>query len=238
MSIVPLSRDPSRLPHYPASSPPLVFPDEEEMPEYKAHIELRQLLYQILMAAYSKQHSIGSDQFVYWNAANPKRCLAPDGFVRLGRPDELFDIWKTWEWGAPELCVEFLSRSDRPDPPWAKKLAAYSELGARELVSFDWRGKVGKRLRVWDRIDEVLVERVVINEKSPCTTLGLHWIVAPLPGYAPTIGALRLARDEAGTDLLLTHAERETRRASDAEANLRAAATRIAELEAALKKQK
>jgi Uma2 family endonuclease len=230
MSFVPLSRDPSRLPHYPASSPPLVFPDEEEMPEYKAHIELRQLLYQILMAAYSKRHSIGSDQFVYWNAANPKRCLAPDGFVRLNRPDDLFDIWKTWEWGAPELCVEFLSRSDRPDPPWAKKLAAYSELGAHELVSFDWRGKKDKRLRVWDRIDEKLVERVVKEEKSPCLTLGLHWVVSPLPDYSPTIGALRLSRDPNGNDLLLTKAESATKRVQETEARLR-------DLEAELEKR-
>ena len=45
------------------------------------------------MHAYADRAGIGSDQFVYWNAADPARGLAPDAFVRFGAPDEDFDTW-------------------------------------------------------------------------------------------------------------------------------------------------
>ncbi|WP_437931791.1 hypothetical protein WMF37_21890 [Sorangium sp. So ce291] len=40
-----------------------------------------------------------------------------------------------------------------------------------ELVAFDPEAAPGERLRVWDRIDGDLVERVVEGERSPCTVL-------------------------------------------------------------------
>jgi hypothetical protein len=239
------------LRHHPsASGGPLVFPSEETVPESMQHLWLRTLLFLVLDHAYRGVHAVGCDQFVYWNAASPRRCLAPDAFVRLGGPFDLFDTWKTWERGAPELCVEIASRSDRPDPPWKSKLEKYAELGAREIVRFDWRAKEGSRLRIWDRVDERLVERVVAGDVSPCVTLGLAWVVRPLPS-APEVPALRLARDADGAGLLLTaeEAEAEARRAEAearrAEADARRAETeradalaqRVAELEQELRRR-
>ena len=83
----------------------VVFPTEEKVPEGKRHFELRTFLYQVLKLAFADQACIGCDQFVYWNARSPKRCLAPDVFVCPGRPDEMFDSWKTWERGTPRRSV-------------------------------------------------------------------------------------------------------------------------------------
>ena len=36
------------------------------------------------------EHTVGADQFVYFDAAAPRRCLAPDAFVTLGVQDHDF----------------------------------------------------------------------------------------------------------------------------------------------------
>ena len=66
--------------------PPLVFPVEETVTEGDNHLELRLLLRSCLKLELGDRATVGSDQFVYWNASDPKRCLSPDVFVCLGRP--------------------------------------------------------------------------------------------------------------------------------------------------------
>src|SRR3954469_16052708 len=91
---------------------PLHFPAAVEMPETKRHFKLRTLLFAIVERELAASASIGSDQFVYYDAPAPRKCVAPDLFVRLGRAASPFPIWKTWELGAPELGVEIVSASD------------------------------------------------------------------------------------------------------------------------------
>ncbi|WP_437727166.1 Uma2 family endonuclease [Sorangium sp. So ce861] len=242
-----------RLRHVRAPSP-LHFPEEALVPETKRHLEIRTLLY-LVLKTFSDRAAIGSDQFVYWSASDPSRCLAPDAFVRLDTPDTPFGSWKTWERGAPELAVEIVSEHDADPQTWAEKLGKYHELGVMELVAFDPEAAPGERLRVWDRIDGDLVERVVEGERSPCSVLGLHWVVVPAAGHP---AALRLARTPDGAELVLTPEEAERRRAEAerrraeaegrraeterrrAEAELAARASaerRIAELEAELRRR-
>ncbi|HVY49756.1 MAG TPA: Uma2 family endonuclease, partial [Minicystis sp.] len=188
------------------------FPTEAVVPESKRHLKLRTLLFQLLTNAFAPRACIGSDQFVYWNAANPRRCVAPDAFVRFGTPDVDFDVWKTWERGAPELAVEITSPSDRPDETWEEKLARYAELGVGELVRFDPdRGE----LRIWDRVEGDLVERVLDGRPAPSVVTGAYWVVTEFEGGP----ALRLAEDAEGARLLLTREEAEARaRAAEASA--------------------
>ncbi len=197
------------------------------MPESKRHLKRRTFLYQVLAHGFAQEASIGCDQFVYWNARDPRRCLAPDAFVFLGVPDTDFGSWKTWERGTPQLAVEIVSDSDRADDIWQAKLESYHELGVQELVQFDVEAEAGSRLRAWDRVDDDLVERRVTQDTTPCIALGLHWVVASAEGLDV---ALRLARDEAGQELLLSPTEAAQHRAE-------AAQRRIAELEAQLSKR-
>lgn len=207
---------------------PLHFPIEEPAPVSKLHWKLRLLLFEILRDNFAHTANIGCNQFVYWNAADPKRNLAPDAFIRLGTPDTLFDCWKTWERGAPELAVEIVSERDSSDSPWETKLHRYHELGIGELVRFEPHASAAEQLRVWDRVEEDLLERVVEGPgRSPCLTLNLHWVVVPdedLPA------SLRLSRDPDGTDLLPTPAEQSV-------LARKAAEERIAELEEALRRR-
>jgi hypothetical protein len=195
---------------------PVEFPEEALVPESKTRLVLRIFLFRLLRFALGPSHRVGSDQFLYWNAADASRCLAPDVVVRLNVPDSAFKTWKTWEeGGVPDLAVEIVSDSDRRQ--WRDKVADYRELGVKELVRFDSAAPPGARIRVWDRVAEGdLVERVVNDDATPCVTLGLNWIVSPVEGEA--VG-LRLADDEGR--LVEVPEEASDRARAEAEARVR-----------------
>jgi Uma2 family endonuclease len=238
VSRVVISRPPRRYLREPR---PLFFPSSEEMPETRRHLGLRTALFQILELAFADRATLGSEQFVYWDPTNPRACCAPDVMLRLGEPDEPFDIWKVWEWGAPHLAVEIVSASDADYGPWQQKLDRYGSMGVRELVRFDPDDTV-LPLRIWDRHDFELVEREASSpDFSRCRTLDAYFCLKHDEKLGPM---LRLARDAEGRDLFPTLAEArrdadEAARAADEavraadEARL-AAEARVRELEAEL----
>jgi len=198
---------------------PLQFPSSDpewDMPQSSRHGLLCDLVAEVLRHALGREHSVGKDNFVYFDATHPQRCLGPDAFVKLNAPRDVFDVWKTWERGTPELCVEILSPSDTTEKlPFLEKLERYRALGTGELVAFNVDAPVGSRLRAWDRIEDDLVERVVEGETTPCVTLDVHWVIAS--GGEDLPAALRLSRDPEGRELLLTgeEAERAARLAAE-----------------------
>jgi Uma2 family endonuclease len=197
-------------------------PEDEKVPESPLHLKLRTFLYQLLDFALGPEHSVGSEQFIYWNARSPRRQCAPDAFVKLGVRSSLAPSWKTWELGAPELVVEITSPSDAERYTWEQKLERFHELGVREVVRFDREAAPGARVRVWDRIEDDLVERLVENDATPCLTLGMFWVVASAADLAV---ALRLARDIEGRDLVLSETEAAAKRIAELEDELRRRAT-------------
>ena len=188
---------------------PLHFPEQEpeseRMGQGRRHLKLCNALFEMLCAACVPEHTVGADQFVYFDAANPKHCLAPDAFVTLDVPDHDFDSYLVWEEGTPAVAFEVLSPSDSPER-WTfdEKLRRYRALGIRELVTVHLDAPPGERLRVWDRLEHDLVERVVEGDRTPCLSLGLTVLVGPVNEYP--VG-LRLARDADGRDLILTERE-------------------------------
>ncbi len=219
---------------------PLYFPGEERVPESTRHFRARTALYQSIELAFRGTTIVASDQFVYFDATDPKRCLAPDLAARRG-PSRLLTSWKTWELGAPEVGVEILSESDGGDREVAAKLERYRQCGVLEVVIFD--PDAGEpALRLFDLFDGDLVERdPADSEAYRCDTLEAYWCVIVDPALGPT---LRLARDRAGTNLVLTpeEAEREQKEAEreqkEAEREQKEAALlRIQELEAELAKR-
>jgi Uma2 family endonuclease len=190
---------------------PIHFPSscdlEEVVPENRRHLMTRTTLFVLLDDAYAAQAAVGSDQFVYWDPEDPRKCVAPDVFVKLGGPVDDFDSWKVWERGAPDLAVEIVSASDRAAEDWTEKLMRYSKIGLREMVRFDADSEA-QPIRVWDRIDGDFVERAAHDQDlRECATLGLWWTIVPTK-LGPM---LRLSRDRAGADILLTPSEERTR---------------------------
>jgi len=186
--------------------PPMRFPESEQVPETKQHFRLRTLLYEVLALAFGDHATIGSDQFMYWDPTEPKACLAPDAFVRLGAPDHLFRSWKVWENGAPQLAIEVISASDERDLAWDDKLQRYRRLGVLELIRFDPEAAEPTRmLRIWDAVEGDLVEREINGSATPSRVLPGHWLIAQDATLGP---ALRLSRDALGASLYLTPTER------------------------------
>ena len=194
-------------------------------------------LFRLLQFALGPAHSVGSDQFVYWLANNPRRSLSPDVFVKLGVADTLFGSWKTWERGGPpDLAVEIISPSEGDGEPWNDKLASYHELGVKELVRYDPEAPEGQRLRAWDRVGEDLVERLIAGEHSPCVTLGLSWTIRAIPAFTGggSCPALRLL-DDAGR-LLESEEEAEARGRAEEARGRAEAESRVRELEEQLRR--
>ena len=206
----------------------MYFPESEEVPETNRHLEIRTALYQILKRELAREATLGSEQFVYWDPTTSKKNLAPDAFVRLGVPHQVFRIWKTWERGAPDLGVEVVSDSDEGEPDWNEKLERYRAAGIREVVRFHSEDRE-RPIRIWDAIDGDLVERAPNDpDLRACETLGLWWVVVDDRLVGPM---LRLSRDREGLDLLPTPDEAEAK-SREAEAKSREAAAKSREAEA------
>ncbi len=230
----------SERPRYLEQRAPILFPESAEVPETQLHLNLRTLLYLLLQDALGEGVTVCSDQFVYFDAEDPSRCLAPDAFVKRVAPTELVRTWKVWERGAPEVAVEIVSDADAGELPWDRKLSRYRHLGVTELVRFDPADEE-RPLRIWDRVQGALVEREVPGTYERSLVLPIEWVVAPAEGLPR---ALRVQRD--GT-LVPTarEAERLLRAASEAERLEKerereareAAEARVQQLEAELRRR-
>ncbi|MBK6465168.1 MAG: Uma2 family endonuclease [Myxococcales bacterium] len=200
---------PIRPLHFPASDP------EWDMGQSHRHLRLCEVLYQLLCGVLPGEHAaVGADQFVYFDPQDPRRKCAPDAFVKLGVPAQAITSWKTWERGAPDLCVEILSPSDTEEKQTLpEKLERFGAMGVLEVVVFDADAPVGARIRAWESVKGDLVERVVEKESTFSVVLRKWFVVAPylaegLPAIFRLEAALRLADDEDGTSLVPTPDER------------------------------
>jgi Uma2 family endonuclease len=219
---------------YVAPTRTLHFPASADVPETQLHLDLRTLLYQLLSSHLGEAYTIGSDQFVYLDASNPKRCIAPDVYVKCTPRGEPIQTWKVWERGAPDVAIEVVSDSDSKPGRWEDKLSTYQALGVKELVLVDLRTDAPK-LRVWNRVGEALNERLLEGPSAESLVLGIHWVFAPAGSLRRS---LRIATDIDPLTLVPTEAERartEAERAKTEAERARAAEARVEELEALLR---
>lgn len=194
---------------------PVHFPESEQVPETKQHFRLRTLLYEFLALAFADRATLGCDQFMYWDPTDPKACLAPDAFVRLGEPDQLFRSWKVWERGAPQLAIEVISEDDERDRNWEVKLERYRRVGVVELIRFDPNATDPEKVvRIWDAVEGDLAEREVTGSATPSRVLPGHWLIVQDVTLGPT---LRLSHDAQGSNLYPTSREQ----SAQAEARIR-----------------
>ena len=191
---------------------PIDFPSSDpewDMGQTGAHHRLCETLYAVLRSALGPDNLVAADQFLYFDASDPRSKCAPDALVKLGTPSRLVPVWKTWEDGTPDLCVEILSTSDHEKLTLEEKLRRYHAIGVPEVIAYDPSAEPGARLRAWDRIDGDLVERVVEDERAASAVLGLWFVLAPTAAEPDLAVTLRLARDRLGNELIPTPAERE-----------------------------
>ncbi len=210
------SQEPFRRGHhvYVRAPTPILFPSEETQEEHvsetKRHFLARTALLLSLEEALPAA-AVGSLQRVYLDASDPRRYLSPDAFVKIGAKSDSFDTWKIWERTAPDLAVEILSDPDRSEVDWSDRLVLYHASGISEVVRFD-AANIVQPLRMWDRIQDDLVERLPGHPASrECVALGCWWVVVPSGDSLH----LRLARDPDGKGLLPTPSEERDRLAKE-----------------------
>jgi hypothetical protein len=213
---------------------PLHFPVEETLPESVEHRRRLNVLFESVRREFAGRAIVACDQFLYWDATDPKKRLAPDLAVRVGNTVERLPSWMTWKLGAPQVGVEIVSDFDRAEGPFARKLERYRRAGIVEVVHFD-AADAEQPLRLWDSFDGDLVERNLGGpEALHCDALALYWCVREDPELGRV---LRLARDAQGENVVLTPEEAERAAKEAALVANEAALARIAELEAELGKR-
>jgi hypothetical protein len=141
------------------------------------HLRVRTALFLVLDGRLRGKAFVGSDHFVYWDAGDPRACVAPDVFVRMGGPFTLPRSFRTWEHGAPQLAVEVLSRDDVRDRDQAGKLERYGRCGVSEVVFFNPETDEDQ-LGIWDWVEGDMVPRDLTDpEAARCLLLGAYWRV-------------------------------------------------------------
>lgn len=235
-----LSESPVERPRYVERRAPIVFPVSAEMPESLDHVKLRWLLFHLLERAIGSQVTVGCDQFVYYDAADPSACVAPDVYVSLTPQSGKIRSWKVWERGAPQVAVEIISASDASARAWETKLDRYRHLGVAELVRYAAEDAT-RPLRVWDRVDGELAEREVPGARASSLVLDLEWVVAPAMGLEQALrierrGALIPTAEEAEQLAAAAHRAEAGARRMEAEAR-QAAEKRVKELEEELRRR-
>lgn len=150
---------------------------------------------------------VQGDVFFQWVPGEPNVQISPDAFVVDAVPEPPPDALQTWLPGhlPPRFAVEIVSKAWRKDyddnPP------KYAHLGTRELVIYDHLHVVGKgardrhALQVFRRTSEGAFGRVYAGP-GPAYSAELDaWLVDTGNGSKRR---LRLARDPAGKDLVLS----------------------------------
>ena len=223
----------------PAFSPPqppaVDYPDSDGQPVAETDFQRIPLWYaNDALARHFRDRSdvyVSANMFVYFEEGNPKAVVAPDVFVVLGASDHKRRSYKVWEEPkGPDFVLEITSDSTRRSDQGPKR-RVYEALGVREYWLFDPTGDwlvpplqglrlvAGRYVRLpsWTSPEGSLSGRSEV--------LGLDLRAAE--------GRLRLHDPATGRDL--PSSEELEERVEQQAAALRAAETRIAELEARMR---
>jgi len=221
--------------------------EDEKVPVSTAHDEFSRGLCTGLVARYRQRPDVfvAHDLFVYFDGGGRAEAarLAPDLLVSFGAPKRLRGSYAVWEEGKPpDFALEILSEST-----WRKdvevKPGLYERMGVREYFVFDPHGHIDPLLRAW-RFADGRRERLPVVDVADgmrgvhSETLNLH-LCHTVPwrlryeGH-PQAGLLRW-RDPATRRWLETADDMERRADEEARAR-RALETRVAELEARLRR--
>jgi Uma2 family endonuclease len=196
---------------------------EEKMGQGAAHgraVMLAVGLITSLRAEQKREAYVGWDVFVEWDPNDPRARVSPDAFLLDGQPPGIApSIWCTWDPGCdpPRFALEIVSKKSRAKD-YDQNPLKYAALGTEELAIFDPepRGPDAFALQVYRRTSRGQFLRAYAGPGPVESKVLGAWLVAADGG-----AHLRLARDAAGTDLVLTAEERAT-----------AAEARVRELEA------
>jgi len=215
--------------------------DTGKSPEQERIIALlKSVLHELAEKREWRDVYIAGDQFFAWIPEEPNVRISPDVYLLDGVPKPPFpQMWETWRgYPPPRFAVEVVfSKQGRP-PRWRKDYEdgppKYAHLGTSELVIFDpdpaagraMKGRVA--LQVYRREADGAFVRAHHGADPAWSQELSAWLVVVREG--PVVW-LRVARDEAGHDLVPTtrEAKEAERAAKEAERAAKEAAEREVE---------
>ena len=161
------------------------YPTEDDEPMSATEFHGRQIsnLSSMLISFFGYEQSVyvGTDSFIYYQAGNPSKCVAPDVYVVFG-VDAIpaRSSFYTWAEGAvPAVAFEFLSestkRKDREDKP---KLYL-QEIGMQEYFIHQPSPDYPFEFRGWRRTEAGEIVEIVPDERGGIFSeaLGLWFLV-------------------------------------------------------------
>src|SRR3569833_2144209 len=85
---------------------------------------------------------VSGNNFIYYVAGDPRRCVSPDAYVVFGVPMSPRDRYCSWEEGGrlPNVVFEFTSRKTRQEDVRVKRPRYEQELRVTEYFLFDPKG--------------------------------------------------------------------------------------------------
>ena len=230
---------------------PIRYPSSDGKPMAENDAQRNAIMYGIgaLMRHFRDRRDVyvSGDLLLYYEAGNPRVSIAPDVFVVFGVEKRPRLNYKLWEEGrAPSFVLEVASPSTwREDV--GRKRSVYARLGVREYWQYDPLGEhlparlQGERLTTTGYVRQPVATALDGTLTLRSETLSLELRAAP--------GREMRFRDPATGDDLRSHDEEAEGRLREAEGRLREAEgrlreatarriaeTRVAELEALLRK--
>ncbi|MDE0349101.1 MAG: Uma2 family endonuclease [Gammaproteobacteria bacterium] len=188
------------------------------------------------------------DLFIYLEEGNPRNRVAPDAFVVLGAANRRRETYRLWEEpaGVPDFVLELVSPSTWRTDVGAKR-EKYAALGVREYWLHDPHGRHLQPALAGYLLDgsayvplPAIQTPAGIAMRSDVLGLELHLDGDDLRLFDPVSGEHipNFAESEAGRRIADAGSRAAEARGRAVEADLRAAKTRTAELERALRQRR
>ncbi len=212
--------------------------DDVTMPETDEHLLTTRLLLDVFLAFVARTRrdaKAGSNIALRWDRAHPRVGVDPDVYlVEPAPPDAKLRSLRTWAKGhhAPRVAVEVVSRRTAKKD-YTEGPAKYAASGTRELWMFDpqryGRGLAGGPwvLQVWRRTRVGEFRQVYVGDGPAFSEELGAWLIVTDGG-----ARLRVADDEQGERLWLTHEEASDARAEAERVRADASDARAAAIEA------
>ena len=243
------------------SAPAIVYPETDGMPlpdgEYQAPIFRR------IVGDLDDHYrdvpgvNVNGDTFIYYVEGDPRRSFSPDCYVVFGLTDaaleslsrERNNTYLLWEVGKPPDFILEIGSPSTAATDMGSKRELYAELGVGEYWRFDASGgEFYEEPLVGERLDDGEYRRLEMRREgdgrvwghSDVLNLDLWWVEDDLRFWDPVAGNWLLRREEERARAAAERARAEEERTGRLIAETRAetAESRVAELEAELRRMR
>lgn len=201
----------------------VVYPtaDGNPMAETDEHRDLMVYFIEALKAFFAALRNVyvSGNNFVFYEAGNPKKKVAPDVYLVFGVPMRQRRSYKAWEEGGrlPEVIIEFTSRKTRKTDTNVKRPLYETILRVPEYFLFDPTGDYLKpRFQGYRLVDGLYIALEMVDGRIHSERLELDLVMdgSRLRLFDPRRQEWLLTPEEATR---LARQEAEARRAAEAE---------------------